>query len=148
MKNLVSEALPRKQLPSSTAVTSLPRSSFPSRGGRLLFIKIGFSLPYDKSSEVAEIKWDEGIKIAFSEYGVVCGDGKNKHGNSNTKAPNAQDRGQGEDDHSHKFEGVADLVVLLCKICDCNERHIEDNVTAEPTYLHGKIAEDQRTHDR
>ena len=64
------------------------------------------------------------------------------------KAPYSEEIDERKYHHSHKFEGIAKLVVLLGKIRDSNESHIKYNVAAEPTDLDRKITEDKRTDDR
>ena len=98
--------------------------------GFLFFLfKIILFVPYEQAREGAAVEGNEGIEVmALARDGGVRGNESAKQKDSCAEAPNAKAEGEGEYHHSHKFEGVAELVVLLGEVCYRNESHIENNV--------------------
>ena len=92
---------------------------------------------------------DEGVEVVESaEDGVVGGDGEEEDEHSDSEAPDAEEEDECEGEHSHKLEGVAELIVLLGEVCDGDECHIEYHVFAEPADSDGKVAEQERSDHR
>ena len=83
-----------------------------------------------------------------AEDGVVGCNGNDEDENSEDEAPNAEEIDECEGEHTHKFEGVAELVVLLGEVCDSDERHIEYDVLAQPPNPDGKVAKQERSDNR
>ena len=79
---------------------------------------------------------DEGVEVVESaEDGVVGGDGEEEYRHSDGKSPYSEQIDEGEGEHSHKLEGVAELIGALREICDGNKCAIYHYFGNEPPDL-------------
>ena len=94
------------------------------------------------------IEGNERIKIsAPSRHGSIGRNGYAEEQHARQKAPYSEEICQREDYHSHKLEGVAELLTLLSKIRNGNASHIKDYLLRHPTDTDGKITEDKTADD-
>lgn len=96
-----------------------------------LLLKILFSRAEEDFFHYGGAEWHEGVEVMkSSKDGVIGADCDGEDENSEGKAPNAEEIDECEGEHTHKFEGVAELVVLLGEVCYGDESHIEYHVLA------------------
>ena len=115
-------------------------------GGRL--VEVALARAEEQAAHGGAVPGDQRVEIAAAVTDTLGGGGENAEEDAaEGEAPDAEQGGKGEDQHTHEFKSIAELVVLLGEIGDGNERHIEDDVHAEPADCDGEITEQECADD-
>ena len=86
-------------------------------------------MSYKKTKKGSFVIRKNGVEVMpFSVYRGICSNKHDKDKDTDNEAYPSKEKNEREYHHTHKFKGVAKLVILLGEVCDSNERHIKYHV--------------------
>lgn len=104
--------------------------------------------PKQLMPELFSMKRHQWIQIASAAHRPVKQQRNRQNHDSSNISPDAKNCRQHQIDNPHKFQRIAKLQAVLCVVGDCDECHVQHDLTIKPPTLYAELSQNQRRHDR